>query len=188
MWTRGAAIRPVPRYAVISASLIDRSEERAKRDDESSLTAKITAMRGEQPHLFDDVQTRTSMRIDDLAKNLLVQMSALLVELFATAYPKRIAVITADDLRAVEQTLDVEEELRADSTDMTFELDDVVSREQPAAVAFLRRVLESSLEDESDRDVDLDDVHAAYRRLLGYLLALSYAVEAPPGTAAPLPA
>ena len=188
MWSRGAAIRPVPRYAVISESLIERIEERAQHDDESSLSAKIAAMRGEQPHLFDEVQVKTSMRVDDLAKNLLIQMSALLVELFAMAYPKRVATVTADDLRAVEQTLDVEEELRADHPEETFELDDVVGREQPAVVAFLRRVLESSLEDESDRDVDLDDVHAAYRRLLGYLLALSYAVEAPAGTAAPLPA
>ena len=198
MWTRGAAIRSVPAYAVVSASFLDRVTSTragllAFGDDEGAtdddvISQRLTKLRSLQPKLFDDVQARATMRIDDLAKGLIVQMTGILVEVFETAHPGRMRQIAEEDIRAAEATMDVEEELRRERPEEPFELEDVVGREQPAIVAFMQRVLEGSLEAGSEHEIDLDDVHASYRKLLGYVLALSYAVEAPPGAQRDLPA
>lgn len=188
MWTRGAAIRPVPRYAVVSASFFERIEENDDAREDEILAERLGRLRTLQPRIFDDVQRRASTRIDDLAKSLLVQMASVLVEVFDAAHPGRMTKVEESDVTATEATLDVEEELRRERPDETFDLEDVVAREQPAVVAFLQRVLEGSLEASSDDEVDLDDVHAVYRKLLGYVLTLSYAVDAPPGSARDLPA
>ena len=188
MWTRGAAIRSVPAYAVVGASFLDRIEDNEGRADDDVISQRLTKLRALQPKLFEDVQTRATMRIDDLAKGLIVQMTGILVEVFETAHPGRMRQIAEEDIRAAEETMDVEEELRRDRPEEPFELEDVVGREQPAIVAFMQRVLEGSLEAQSEHEIDLDDVHASYRKLLGYVLALSYAVEAPPGATRDLPA
>ncbi|MGH7282588.1 MAG: hypothetical protein ACRELY_13765 [Polyangiaceae bacterium] len=188
MWTRGAAIRQVPAYAIVNASFLDRIEDIEGRADDDVISQRLTKLRSLQPKLFDDVQARVALRIDDLAKGLIVQMTGILVEVFDAAHPGRMRQIAEEDLRAAEVTMDVEEELRRERPDEPFELDDVVGREQPAIVAFMQRVLEGSLEAQSEHEIDLDDVHASYRKLLGYVLALSYAVEAPPGATRDLPA
>jgi hypothetical protein len=183
MWTRGAAIKPVPRFAVVSAALLDQIEQQEDWDDESGMTERILRLPSRQPHLYDDIIDRKNARIDDVAKGMHQTVTSRLVQIFDKAFPDRMSQVTAQDLRVIDESLTIEEELRADHPEEPFELDDVVSREQPAIMVFLQRVLEETLESVSDRDVDLDDVHAVYRKLLGYVLALSHAVEPPAGNA-----
>ena len=183
MWTRGAAIKPVPRYAVVSAGLLGQIESHEDWDDESGITDRIARLPSRQPHLYADILDRKNARIDDVARSLHHTVTSRLVQIFDKAFPGRMSQVATQDLRAIDESLEVEEEIRAEQPEDLFDLDDVVSREQPAIVAFLRRVLEETLESVSDRDVDLDDIHAVYRTLLVYVLALSHAVEAPPGAA-----
>jgi hypothetical protein len=183
MWTRGAAIKPVPRYAVVSQALLDQIEEHEDWDDASGIAERMSRLPTRQPHLFDDVIDRKNARIDDVAKSFHHTVTSRLVQIFEAAFPDRVSQVLTQDLVAIDESLTVEEELRAEHPEEPFELDDVVSREQPAIVAFLQRVLEETLEEVSDREVDLDDVHAVYRKMLGYVLALSHAVLPPAGNA-----
>ena len=77
----------------------------------------------------------------------------------------------------------MEEELRASHGDEPFDLDDVVSIEQPGVLAFVHEHVDSALdvvaraEGGDEREVDVDDVHAVYRAILVLTLALSHAVS-----------
>jgi len=181
MWTRGAAIRPVPRYALVSEALLDQIEQHEDWDDESGIAERMARLPMLQPHIYDDVVDRKNDRIDDVAKAFHRAVTSRLVQIFEAAFPGRVSPVEAQDLIAIDESLRVEEELRAAHPEEPFDLDDVVSREQPALILFLQRVLEETLESVSDQDVDLDDVHAMYRKILGYVLALSQAVAAPAG-------
>ncbi|MEO8875852.1 MAG: hypothetical protein ABI461_09715 [Polyangiaceae bacterium] len=183
MWTRGAAIRPVPRYAVVSAALLEQIEEHEDWDDESGINERISRLPNQQPVLYEDILDRRNARIDDVAKSFHLTVTSRLVQIFEAAFPGRVSAVATQDLVVIDQSLNIEEELRAAHPEEPFDLDDVVSREQPAIVTFLQRVLEETLESVSDRDVDLDDVHAVYRKILGYVLALSHAVASPDGRA-----
>jgi hypothetical protein len=186
MWTRGAAIKPVPRYAVVSQALLDQIEEHEDWDDASGIAERMSRLPTRQPQLFDDVIDRKNARIDDVAKSFHHSVTSRLVQIFDAAFPGRVSPVSSQDLRVIDESLTVEEELRAEHPEEPFEIDDVVSREQPAIVTFLQRVLEETLEEVSDREVDLDDLHAVYRKILGYVLALSHAVQAPPGVTSSL--
>ena len=181
MWTRGAAIKPVPRYAVVSQALLDQIEDQEDWDDASGIAERLARLPVRQPDIYADVIDRKNARIDDIAKSFHHSVTSRLVQIFDAAFPDRVLAVPTQELRVIEESLVIEEELRAEHPEEPFELDDVVSREQPAVVTFLQRVLEETLEEVSDRDVDLDDVHVVYRKILGYVLALSHAVKAPPG-------
>lgn len=181
MWTRGAAIKAVPRYAVVSQALLDQIEEHEDWDDASGITERMQRLPIRQPDIYADVIDRKNARIDDVAKSFHHTVTSRLVQIFDAAFPDRVSPVPARELVVIDESLTVEEELRAAHPEEPFELDDVVLREQPAIVAFLQRVLEETLEEVSDREVDLDDVHAVYRKMLGYVLALSHAVESPDG-------
>ncbi|MEO7109597.1 MAG: hypothetical protein ABI183_04080, partial [Polyangiaceae bacterium] len=69
MWTRGAAIKPVPRYAVVSQALLDQIEEHEDWDDTSGITERMHRLPIRQPDIYADVIDRKNARIDDVAKS-----------------------------------------------------------------------------------------------------------------------
>jgi hypothetical protein len=132
MWVRGAAIRPVPRYAVVERPTLERIERELAEDAPRA---------------------------------------------------------RADALKATEEAIELEEELRAAHGDEPLDLDDVVSIEQPDVLAFVHEHVDAALDPTTrpgaaegapggaeSREVDVDDVHAVYRATVLLTLCLSHAV------------
>ena len=189
MWVRGAAIRPVPRYAVVDASTLDQIERELADDSPSArgeLDGAFARFETTQPHLADAISHVLSKPLDDTALALGYFLSiAIWLSFERTFGEARLREVTSDVIDATEQAIKLEEELRAAQGDEPFDLDDVVSIEQPNVLAFVHEhvdaALDPALQGESDSavrsdDVDVDDVHSVYRAVVLLTLCLSHAV------------
>lgn len=184
-WVRGAAIRPVPTYAVVELALLEDIErELAKEGDDArqELDAAFHRFEGTQPHLADRVSAILSRPLDETALALGYFLSIAIWLAFERAFKSRLGMVSADAIQATEDALTLEEELRASHADEPFDLDDVVAMEQPGVLSFVHGHVEAALEPVEDRgerraDPDVDDVHLVYRAILVLTLALSHAVE-----------
>jgi hypothetical protein len=191
MWVRGAAIRPVPRYAIVSTPTLE-AIERELADDSprarEALDGAFSRFESTQPHLADAISHVLSKPLDDTALALGYFLSIAIWLAFERTFGEaRLREVTEDAIDATEQAIKLEEELRAAQGDEPFDLDDVVSIEQPNVLAFVHEhvdaALDPALNDESgsagrteDRDVDVDDVHSVYRAVVLLMLCLSHAV------------
>jgi hypothetical protein len=184
MWVRGAAIRPVPAYAVVDREILDRIEEELA---ENGLSPK--------PDLDDAFgrfeQTQTALAqvaaqvlarpLDETALALGYFLTIAVWLGFERAFGARLAGVTDQELEAAQSALTLEEELRATHAHEPLELEDVMAIEQPGILAFINEHVEAALEpgdgeSREAREVDVDDVHAVYRNVLVMTLALSHAV------------
>jgi hypothetical protein len=182
-WVRGAAIRPVPAYAVVPEAALDSVERELGRDEDearSELDLAFHRFEETQPNLADKMGDVLAKPIDETALALGYFLSIAIWLAFERAFPKRLALVTEDAVRATEAALALEEELRASHSDEPLELDDVVAMEQPGVLSFVNEHLEAALD--PLREVDVEDVHLVYRAILVLTLALSHAV-APEGGA-----
>ncbi len=198
VWVRGAAIRPVPSYAVVDRDVLDRIEEELA---DSGLT--ITRTKSELDEAFERFE-RTQPALAAKAAEILARPldeTALALGYFLTiavwlgferAFSHRLSAVTEQELEAAEAALTLEEELRATNAHEPLELEDVMAIEQPGVLAFINEHVEAALEpidpdapdSSSDgsavpaeaREVDVDDVHLVYRTVLVQTLALSHAV------------
>src|SRR5580692_436313 len=177
MWVRGAAIRPVPRYAVVEAATLDQIE-RGLADESaearSELDGAFARFEPTQPELSDAISQVLSRPLDETALALGYFLSIAVWLAFERTFgPARLREVSADALRATEEAIKLEEELRASHGDEPFDLDDVVSIEQPNVLAFIHEHVDAALEPRSPgdgsstddeagevRDVDADDVDA----------------------------
>jgi hypothetical protein len=191
MWVRGAAIRPVPRYAVVDAATLAQIERELADDSphaRSELDGAFARFETTQPHLADAISHVLSKPLDDTALALGYFLSIAIWLAFERTFGEaRLREVTEDAIDATEQAIKLEEELRAAQGDEPFDLDDVVSIEQPNVLAFVHEhvdaALDPALNDESgsaarteERDVDVDDVHSVYRAVVLLMLCLSHAV------------
>jgi hypothetical protein len=190
MWVRGAAIRPVPRYAVVAASTLDAIERELADDTPRSreeLDGAFARFEASQPHLADTVSHVLSRPLDETALALGYFLSISIFLSFERTFgERRLREVSADCLEATEQAIALEEELRAAHGDEPLDLDDVVSLEQPHVLAFVHEHVDAALEptgpraDEGDaaepREIDVDDVHGVYRAIVLLTLCLSHAV------------
>lgn len=192
MWVRGAAIRPVPAYAVVDPSMLESIENELAGDgDEARAEIDEAFHRFErtQPPLAERLAGVLAKPLDETALALGYFLSIAVWMAFERSFPSRLREVSEEDLRATEASLSLEEELRAAHTEQPIELDDVVAIEQPAILAFVNEHVEAALdvtaraETGEERDVDVEDVHAVYRAILVMTLALSHAVT--PDGAAP---
>ncbi len=188
MWVRGAAIRPVPRYAVVDAATLEQIERELAEDSTGArdeLDAAFARFESTQPHLADALARALAKPLDDtaLALGYFLTISTWLA--FERTFGKaRLREVSQDALRATEEAIKLEEELRAAHGDEPFVLDDVVSIEQPNLLAFVHEHVDAALDPnvrEGDssppsRDVDVDDVHSVYRAVVLLTLCLSHAV------------
>jgi hypothetical protein len=191
MWVRGAAIRPVPRYAVVAASTLD-SIERELADDSArsreELDGAFARFESSQPHLADTVSHALSQPLDETALALGYFLSISIFLAFERTFGEpRLREVSADALAATEQAIALEEELRAAHGD-------VVSIEQPHVLAFVHEHVDAALEPTAEheegeaagaepREVDVDDVHGVYRAIVLLTLCLSHAVVPVDGAA-----
>lgn len=188
MWVRGAAIRPVPRYAVVDAATLEQIERELAEDSSSArdeLDAAFARFESTQPHLADALARVLSKPLDDtaLALGYFLTISTWLA--FERTFGKaRLREVSLDALRATEEAIKLEEELRAAHGDEPFDLDDVVSIEQPNLLAFVHEHVDAALDPTAHEsagplqggEVDVDDVHSVYRAVVLLALCLSHAV------------
>jgi hypothetical protein len=185
MWVRGAAIRPVPRYAIVGAGTLEQIE-RSLADESPEARAELDgAFESTQPELSDAISQVLSRPLDETALALGYFLSIAVWLAFERTFgSERLREVTADALAATDGAIKLEEELRAAHGDEPFDLDDVVSIEQPGVLAFVHEHVDAALEPRSHegeigaepREVDADDVHAVYRAIVLLTLCLSHAV------------
>ena len=183
MWVRGAAIRPVPRYAVVERETLERIERRLADDSSrgrEELDGAFARFESTQPHVADAMSQVLSRPLDETALALGYFLSiAIWLAFDETFGQQRLREVSADALQATSAAIALEEELRASRGDEPFDLDDVVSIEQPNVLAFVHEHVDAALtthEDGGGREVDVDDVHAVYRATILLTLCLSHAV------------
>lgn len=97
---------------------------------------------------------------------------------FDTVFGSELDQITETALAGVEESLNLDEQIRLSDPAEAVDSDDVVAMEQPDILAFVNEHIDAALEANAT-EVDVDDVHAIYRLVLIEILALSYAVRAP---------
>jgi hypothetical protein len=190
MWVKGAAIRPVPRFAIVDRATLDRIEQDLADDSpraREELDGAFTRFEATQPHLAENVSGVLARPLDETALALGYFLSISIWLAFDRTFgPNRLREVSADALHATAEAIALEEELRAANGAEPLELDDVVSLEQPHVLAFVHEHVDAAL-DPSARaegseggarreDVDVDDVHAVYRSTVLLTLCLSHAV------------
>jgi len=195
MWVRGAAIRPVPRYAVVDGATLEQIERELADDSpraRSELDGAFARFETTQPHLADAISHVLSKPLDDTALALGYFLSIAIWLAFERTFGEaRLREVSEDAIDATAQAIKLEDELRAAKGDEPFDLDDVVSIEQPNLFAFVHEHVDAALDPaprdagatRASRDIDVDDVHAVYRAIVLMTLCLSHAVLAVDGAA-----
>lgn len=182
MWTSGAAIRPVPRFARIDAEVLASIEARLADDaDDEALDAAFERFEQTQPALAELVSKELSRPLDETALALGYFLCITLWLAFDRRFGERLAPAEAQDVAATEEALVLEEQLRAERAEAPAGVDDVIAHEQPDAAAFVHAHVDAALEVDGKDAVDVADVDRVYRVALLVLLTLSYAVRPEPG-------
>ena len=191
MWARGAAIRPVPSYAIVERRIIDLVEEDLTGDEdqaEARLDAAFVRFESTQPALAERLSSVLARPLDETALALGYFLGIAIFLTFERQFGARLVAVDETALLATDEALNLEEQLRAAHTEEPVEVEDVIAQEQPAIMAFLHEHVESALEaaegpadTAAPRDIDVDDVHVVYRTMLVITLCLSHAVEPQPG-------
>jgi hypothetical protein len=182
MWVRGAAIRPVPPYAVVGRDVLDAVEDELAASGvstKSDLDDAFGRFERTQPALAAQVAHVLSRPLDETALALGYFLTIAVWLAFERAFASRLREVADSELEAAEAALKLEEELRAAHASEPLDTDDVMAIEQPGILAFINEHVDAALEptDADARDVDVDDVHQVYRTVLVMTLALSHAVS-----------
>jgi hypothetical protein len=182
MWVRGAAIRPVPPYAVVDREVLDGIEEELADNGVSQkgdLDDAFGRFEKTQPALAQTVAQVLARPLDETALALGYFLTIAVWLAFERAFGPRLGEVTDDEVNAAESALTLEEELRAAHSEEPLELDDVMAIEQPGILGFVNEHVDAALEpgDPDRQDTDVDDVHVVYRTVLVLVLALSHAVQ-----------
>ena len=190
MWVRGAAIRPVPPYAVVPREVLEAIEEELAENGGGADEAKGDL--DEAFGRFEETQTALSQNVaevlarplDETALALGYFLSISVWLAFERVFRERLTEVSDDEVKAAASALDLEEELRAKHANEPLDLEDVMAIEQPGVLAFVNEHVEAALEPtpDSEHEVDIDDVHTVYRMVLLLTLALSHAVLPSSGT------
>jgi len=182
---------------VVDASMLEQIE-RGLADESaearSELDGAFARFESTQPELSDAISQVLSRPLDETALALGYFLSIAVWLAFERTFgAPRLREVSADALRATEEAINLEEELRAAHGDEPLDLDDVVSIEQPNVLAFIHEHVDAALEPRAPlsgaaseaesadevtelREVDADDVHAVYRAIVLLTLCLSHAV------------
>jgi hypothetical protein len=187
MWVKAAAIRPVPRYAVVAAATLDQVESELADDSaraREELDRAFGRFESTQPHLADAISLLLSKPLDETALALGYFLSIAIWLAFERTFGEaRLREVSPDALKATHEAIQLEEELRAAHGEEPLDLDDVVSIEQPNLLAFVHEHVDAALDPGEragqkgpHRDVAVEDVHAVYRAIVLLALCLSHAV------------
>jgi hypothetical protein len=186
MWVRGAAIRPVPPYAVVPREVLDRVEQELADGGlgaKSELDDAFERFERTQPALAQRAADVLARPLDETALALGYFLTIAVWLAFERAFGGRLDEVSEEAADAALAALELEEQLRATNAHEPLELEDVMAIEQPSVLAFVNEHVEAALEpqDGDAREVDVDDVHTVYRAVLVQTLALSHAVGSTTG-------
>jgi len=181
MWVRGAAIRPVPPYAVVGRDVLQHVEDELADGGlgaKSELDDAFERFERTQPALAQRAADILARPLDETALALGYFLTIAVWLAFERTFGERLAEVSEDQRAAADAALELEEQLRASHSHEPLELEDVMAIEQPAILAFVNEHVDAALEPQDDEasDVDVDDVHVVYRNVLVQTLALSHAV------------
>jgi hypothetical protein len=193
MWVRGAAIRPVPRYAVVAKATLDQIESELADDSpraQGELDGAFARFESTQPDLADAVSQVLSRPLHETALALGYFLSISIWLAFERTFGEaRLRQVSCDALSATDQAINLEEELRAAHGDEPLDLDDVVSIEQPNVLRFVHEHVDAALDPSNATSggrektpLDVDDVRTVYRAIVLLTLCLSHAVVPVSGT------
>ena len=188
MWTSGVAIRPVPPHAIVEARTIESVRDSFADEDEDAqqgLDDAFKRFEATQPALSARLEDALERRgLDETARTLGYFLGVCVWLAFDRQFGNRVGRVDETGARAAGDALDLESELRAAQPNDALEVDDVVAREQPSLMAFVREHVDVALDGATGRDIDVDDVYAIYRVVLVELLSLSHAIAPHPGAPA----
>lgn len=187
MWVRRAAIRPVPTYAQVPLRALSEVEEQLGEDDDEArerLDRAFTRFEETQPALAERISKTLSSPLDETALALGYFLTLAIWLAFDATFGAELVEVTETALSGVEESLQLDEQIRLSDPAEAVDSDDVVAMEQPDILSFVHEHLDAALEANAS-EVDVEDVHAVYRVVLVEVLALSYAVKAPSNWAMP---
>lgn len=183
VFLRKAALRPVPKYAIVGEEAIEAVEQSLEHDEEDLQDALDTGYRDldrRQPVLATWLAEELSHRSDEMAQSLGYFLAVTVFMAFREAFPRRLGQVDEGALRIALETLEADEELRAEDPLEVLDSDDVVALTQPALLDWVQHHLQEALEQAGD-EADLEDLDRVYRAILVEVITLSHAVQAPPG-------
>ena len=187
MWVRRAAIRPVAQYALLPMRALADVEAQLGEDDEQArerLDEAFTRFEETQPALAERISNILNGPLDETALALGYFLTLAIWLGFDSAFGAEMAEVTETALTGVEESLQLDEQIRLSDPAEAVDSDDVVAMEQPDILSFVHEHLDAALEANAG-EVDVADVHSIYRVVLVEVLALSYAVKAPANWAMP---
>ncbi|MFS8069836.1 MAG: hypothetical protein ACMG6S_26015 [Byssovorax sp.] len=187
MWVRRAAIRPVAQYAQLPLRALSEVENQLGEDDEQArerLDEAFSRFEETQPALAERISNILNGPLDETALALGYFLTLAIWLAFDSSFGSEMAEVTETALIGVEESLQLDEQIRLSDPAEAVDSDDVVAMEQPDILAFVHEHLDAALEANAG-EVDVSDVHSVYRVVLVEVLALSYAVKAPSNWAMP---
>lgn len=187
MWVRRAAIRPVAPYAQLPLRALSDVENQLGEDDEQArerLDEAFSRFEETQPALAERISNLLNGPLDETALALGYFLTLAIWLAFDSTFGSEMTEVTETALVGVEESLQLDEQIRLSDPAEAVDSDDVVAMEQPDILAFVHEHLDAALEANAG-EVDVSDVHSVYRVVLVEVLALSYAVKAPSNWAMP---
>jgi hypothetical protein len=187
VWVRRAAIRPVAQYAQLPLRALSDVENQLGEDDEQArerLDEAFSRFEETQPALAERISNILNGPLDETALALGYFLTLAIWLAFDSSFGSEMAEVTETALVGVEESLQLDEQIRLSDPAEAVDSDDVVAMEQPDILSFVHEHLDAALEANAG-EVDVSDVHSVYRVVLVEVLALSYAVKAPSNWAMP---
>ncbi|WP_157907912.1 hypothetical protein [Sorangium cellulosum] len=163
------------------ARVLSEIEDQLAEDDDDSrkqLDDAFTRFEQTQPALADRISSVLSGPLDETALALGYFLTLAIWLAFDELFGQDLDEVTETALTGVEESLNLDEQIRLHDPAEAVDSDDVIAMEQPDVLAFVQEHLDAALEANA-HEVDVDDVHAIYRVVLIEVLALSYAVRPP---------
>ncbi|MEM9194149.1 MAG: hypothetical protein AAGF12_33550 [Myxococcota bacterium] len=182
MFLRKAAIRPIPRYAVVETAALDSVDQLLgdeEHDLQSTLDQGYNEFERRQPALSRYLADEIARRHDELAQSLGYFLAVTIYLSFREAFPTRLNEIDDRELQLALDTLATDEALRENDPLEVLESDDVIALRQPAVLDYVQHHVHEALEQAGD-ETDVADLDRVYRSILVEVIALSHAVDAPP--------
>lgn len=171
----------MPSWARVGAAVLEKVEDQLAADDDGAkarLDESFARFEKAQPVLSARISEVLSEPRDETALALGYFLTLAIWLGFEESFRGEVAEIDPVALSAVDEMLQLDEQIRLSDPAEVVDSDDVVAMEQPQLLEFVHEHLDAALEANAD-EVDVDDVHEVYRIILVLILALSYAVRTP---------
>ena len=185
-----SSLPQIPPYARVPDEVMNRVARRFSPDDANTLSEELTAAldscRRHQPELARHLERLMTRAMNEDARAFGVSAALTVWTAFHDFAIDRMSVVGPDDWQASEALFEADRDMRKSDPDMLSDSDEVLSALQPALLAYLRKNLESTIE-EAAASIDLEDLERAYHFVLVEILALSRAIGPGRGSSPFLP-